>query len=665
LGSTTSVNAVAGVATFSNLVLDTAGSYTLSATSTGLTSATSNSFTVSAAAANHLAFTGQPSNTTAGVAISPAVQVSIEDQFNNVTGSTASVSLAPNGPGPFTSGSTTTVNAVAGVATFSNLVLDTAGNYTLSATSTGLTSATSNRFTVSAAAANHLAFTGQPSNTTAGVAISPAVQVSIEDQFNNVTSSTASVSLTPTGPGPFTSGSTTSVNAVAGVATFSNLVLDTAGSYTLSASSTGLTGATSSSFAVTAAAVNNFLVAGFPSPIIAGNSGSFTVTARDAFGNTVTNYTGTVTFSSSDGAAMLPADYPFVLGDNGVHTFTATLETPGTQSITATDKANSSVTGTQANITVNSPAPIFRPIDGVDSQNRGVVCFEITFQILAPPSPATDTFHYAIDWIGNGVFTQFSPNGLGQEYDVTHEYMATGTYSPHARVYDETTGVITDLYVTPPITIYHAVVIKNNLVVGGSGNDQMIVDASNPSNIVVKINNTQYTNPAGGLFAIDPTKGRVIMEECTGSNLMRIIGTVSAELNGGTGSDTLEGGAGNDVLRGGGGSDYIVAGTGNTVIIGGNGQDTLAGGGGNDILVAGDTSRSFADLMSDSAAWASTHNIASLDALFATVTQPDNFANFTTLTGGTGPTAFIYRATGSNPDYVSNFDPTKDAALTF
>ena len=43
----------------------------------------------------------------------------------------------------------------------------------------------------------------------------------------------------------------------------------------------------------------------------------------------------------------LPANYTFVGGDTGFHTFSVTLETAGSQSITATDTATTSITGTQ------------------------------------------------------------------------------------------------------------------------------------------------------------------------------------------------------------------------------------------------------------------------------------------------------------------------------
>src|SRR5262249_22259084 len=62
-----------------------------------------------------------------------------------------------------------------------------------------------------------------------------------------------------------------------------------------------------------------------------------------------TGYHGTVHFSSSDHAAgvRLPADYTFTAADRGRHTFTGgvTLQTVGSQTVTATDTVTSSITG--------------------------------------------------------------------------------------------------------------------------------------------------------------------------------------------------------------------------------------------------------------------------------------------------------------------------------
>ena len=102
---------------------------------------------------------------------------------------------------------------------------------------------------------------------------------------------------------------------------------------------------------MTPAAVATLTVTGANS--VANNTPyALTVTAKDAFGNTATGYRGTVHFTSTDAAATLPANYAFVAADNGVHSFTATLRTVGTQSITAAGASNLSINGTKTGITV-------------------------------------------------------------------------------------------------------------------------------------------------------------------------------------------------------------------------------------------------------------------------------------------------------------------------
>jgi hypothetical protein len=97
------------------------------------------------------------------------------------------------------------------------------------------------------------------------------------------------------------------------------------------------------------------MFSGLSSPVTAGTPSTFTVTATSTSGATLPNYTGSVHFTSSDPNAVLPADYTFVPGDNGTHTFSVTLTTAGSQSITASDPSNF-LTGTQAGITVNPGA---------------------------------------------------------------------------------------------------------------------------------------------------------------------------------------------------------------------------------------------------------------------------------------------------------------------
>ena len=71
-----------------------------------------------------------------------------------------------------------------------------------------------------------------------------------------------------------------------------------------------------------------------------GISFSVTVTAYDSYGNIATGYTGTVILTSTDPAASLGSTYAFTTGagqDNGVHTFSVTLNTSGSQKITVAD----------------------------------------------------------------------------------------------------------------------------------------------------------------------------------------------------------------------------------------------------------------------------------------------------------------------------------------
>ncbi|HEY6224322.1 MAG TPA: hypothetical protein VIW26_11085 [Gemmatimonadales bacterium] len=267
LSGTLTVNAVNGVATFSTLSIDKPGTgYTLQATSAGLASATSHAFTITAAppppppAASHLKFTVQPTSTQAGQSIAPAVQVSALDTSGTVASSftgAITVEIGTNPAGGTLSG-TTTANAVNGVATFSNLSINNAGTgYTLQATSAGLTSATSGAFDITPPPpppATQLRFTVQPTNTLPLVVITPAVEVTALDaQGNPVAGFNGSITIAighdASLLGNAVLSGTVTVNAVNGVARFSDLSIDQPGlGYTLRVTASALTGAESSPF---------------------------------------------------------------------------------------------------------------------------------------------------------------------------------------------------------------------------------------------------------------------------------------------------------------------------------------------------------------------------------------------------------------------------------
>ncbi len=148
-----------GIATFTNLSVNMAGSYTLTPASSlsGITSPASNSFTVTAGTATQSIWHTQPGPAAAGGTLNPQPVLYLEDANGNLetadNSSTVTLSLTiPNGA---TLGGTNKVTVNGGIATFTNLSVNMAGSYTLTPASSlsGITSPASNSFTVTAGTA--------------------------------------------------------------------------------------------------------------------------------------------------------------------------------------------------------------------------------------------------------------------------------------------------------------------------------------------------------------------------------------------------------------------------------------------------------------------------------------------------------------------------------
>ena len=270
-------------------------------TKTGTTSVS-----VTAGAATQLAFTQQPGGGLYNTAWTTQPKVTVQDAYGNtVTTSTASVTLAigTNPGGGVLTCTTNPKAAVAGVVTFAGCRISKPGvGYTLTATASGLTSATSSVFDVTPGPATKVVYTQQPTAVVAGASISPAVTVTVQDAGSNtVTSSSASITVAiGTNPGGGTLSGTASLNAVNGVATFTNLSINKTGTgYRLAASSTGLTGATSSTFNVTAGAAAQLAFTQQPTGGLYNTAWTTQpkVTVQDALGNTVTTSTASVTLA--------------------------------------------------------------------------------------------------------------------------------------------------------------------------------------------------------------------------------------------------------------------------------------------------------------------------------------------------------------------------------
>jgi Pro-kumamolisin, activation domain/Bacterial Ig-like domain (group 3) len=321
----------------------------------------------SVGAATQLAFTaaGQPSTVAANTPISPAgpVQVAIEDANGNiVAAATNQVTIAiGTNPGGGTIGGTVTATAVKGIATFNNLTISAPGTgYTLVASASGLTSATSLLFNVTAQPVK-LAFTVPPSSINAGASINPAVAVSIEDANGNVvTGANANITVAiGTNPGSGTlSGPATTLATTngTGTATFPNLTISAAGTgYTLTASAAGLTGATSPAFNVLATAAKlAFTVQ--PSNSLSGQSiaPAVQVAIQDSNGNIITSANTPITIAiGANPASGTLAGATTVTPFNGVATFSnLSVSTAGTgYMLTASAAGLTSATSAAFNVT--------------------------------------------------------------------------------------------------------------------------------------------------------------------------------------------------------------------------------------------------------------------------------------------------------------------------
>ena len=310
------------------------------------------SVTVNPAAATHLVLSGVPGSATAGVAFN--VTVTAFDQFGNVaTGFGNTVSFTSS-DGAATLPSNTLIN---GSRVFS-ITLRTAGSRSLTANASGVSSSGTAFINVSPAATSTFTVVPSANPVTAGASFN--VTVTAKDAFGNTTPSYGgTVHLTSvTDPSATLPGNNT---LVSGARTFTGVILRTAGTETVTATDTlssSITG-TSNGITVNPGPAHHFSVSAPPGAFV-GLPFNITVTALDQFDNQATTsgtaYTGTVHFTSSDGGAVLPADYTFVTGDNGAHNFSITLNSIGSQTVTATDTVTSSIQGS-AVVSVRPPCP--------------------------------------------------------------------------------------------------------------------------------------------------------------------------------------------------------------------------------------------------------------------------------------------------------------------
>jgi hypothetical protein len=270
LSGTLTVNAVAGVATFSNLRIDKSGAgYTLSATAGTLLPAISESFDISAGAAAALTMVTQPSPTAVDnepFASQPTIRL-VDNQGNPVAQAGVQVvaTLVEETGGTLNGDKTVSTNS-SGVAQFTDLSLSGDEKvYHIQFFSSGLSSVTSDGIMLGSPppAATQLQMAVQPSSPEpSGVQFETQPQIQLADA-NGAAVSTSGVSVTAelaSGSGTLLGTKTVQTNN-SGRAVFTNLAISGSGTYTIRFTAAGLTAVISNPIAITAAAKLGFLVA--------------------------------------------------------------------------------------------------------------------------------------------------------------------------------------------------------------------------------------------------------------------------------------------------------------------------------------------------------------------------------------------------------------------
>jgi len=361
--------------------LKTAGTFTITAadTVTSSISGVSGGITVASGSLAQFVFLRPTQNQPAGSSFT--IQVKALDAYGNtVTSYTGPATLTSSDPQAILP-SPATLTFTSGIASAS-LTLNTAGTQTVTVADGPVS--TSSHIVVQAAAATRIDITGTPVTVTAGQAFS--FTVTAKDAAGNVATQYAgTLDFSSADPG-FVSPPNLQLNN--GTGTGTGAVLTTAGNWAINAIDT--TDATirgaSATINVVPAAFDHFLIAPVPTEITAGVPFSFTVTAKDQFNNTIMNYSGAGTVTSSD-PTVPPAPLTFT---NGVATGQATLKTAGNQMLTTTD-ASASVSQSVQILVDAAPPNTIQVVSG-DGQQKTI---NTTFAPLVVR--IVDAFQNAID----------------------------------------------------------------------------------------------------------------------------------------------------------------------------------------------------------------------------------------------------------------------------
>jgi hypothetical protein len=178
----------------------------------------------------------------------------------------------------------------------------------------------------------------------------PIVVTAVDTFGNTIPTYTGTVRLTSGDKQATLPANYTYTTADAGVHTFA-ITFGTAVTLNITATDVATPTLTGMAWMVaTAGTATSLVITGLTTTLTAGVTQTITVTAKDAFGNKATGYTGPVHFVSSDALAILPPDYLFTTADAGSHTFHVTFNTSGLDTISLSDLTDPTILGMVTNV---------------------------------------------------------------------------------------------------------------------------------------------------------------------------------------------------------------------------------------------------------------------------------------------------------------------------
>jgi hypothetical protein len=275
-----------GIATFDKLSIEKAGAEYYLKASVGDRTVSSAIFKIVPAAVGHLTFKKHPSDGKAGEPIAPAVEVMVEDRFHNLVIINHKVHLEIVSKHSDIVPSEFIAEAKMGVATFGNVAIKKAGEGYYLKASVGNFFAPSTVFKIVPAAVAHLVFKTNPSDGKADKPIAPAVEVMVEDRFDNPVNCKVQLQIVDEHSGiALINGTAT---AKMGVATFKSLQITKAGTgYRLRARVGNRTADSKNAFEITPGPAAKLHFEVQPKDALVDKPNKATVSIQDIHGNLV------------------------------------------------------------------------------------------------------------------------------------------------------------------------------------------------------------------------------------------------------------------------------------------------------------------------------------------------------------------------------------------